>query len=194
MSLKDDQPAETPVPAPVPAVPAYRPGNRGDLWTADEIRTLKALRAVGVSFRKISERLGKTRNGCIGKANRLGLPQLRAVKTALNPQAINAARERSAKVHVEPKIADAPLPDINAGAVGRVSFEQLEDCHCRWPVDTPSGVAYCGANKVPGLSWCEPHAKRVFSQAELKPLISPKPRPAVTHPISVWTAVRLLTG
>jgi hypothetical protein len=168
------------------------------MWTPEEVATLRALRSVGVSYRKIAERLGKTRNGCIGKGNRIGLPASNIIKrVAVNPQAINAARTRKRSeghVYPAPKISDEPLPDINAGEVARVTFDQLLECHCRWPVDVDGKVCYCGSAKVPGMSWCEDHAKRVFSQAELKPLVTPKPRPAMTHPISLHTAIRLLTS
>lgn len=188
MSLDDDQPTETPVPTGVPGVPPLELGEAGDPWTAADIATLKALRSCGVSFRKIAERLGRTRNAIIGKANRLKLPQLRAVPprpTAVHPQSISAARARSTarsagKVWPEPEPSPEPLRDLNAGTIARVSFDDLECHHCRWPVDTTQGVGYCGLDAVPGMSWCDEHRKRVFSAVELRPLTEPKARPAYT--------------
>lgn len=42
-------------------------------WTDEKVETLKRLRKEGHSFGEISKRVGVSRSGCIGKANRLGL-------------------------------------------------------------------------------------------------------------------------
>lgn len=49
-------------------------------WPAEKTAKLKRLHGEGLTFSQIAKRMGKTRNACIGKANRLGLP-IRDFKT-----------------------------------------------------------------------------------------------------------------
>lgn len=75
-----------------------------------------------------------------------------------------------------------PLPPEEAGApAGGVSFEQLEEHHCRWPYGDPSraGFHFCGEAKLPGLSWCLGHAKRAFDPPKVQAKTGGKQTPLV---------------
>lgn len=71
------------------------------------------------------------------------------------------------------------LPPASSGDVARVSFLDLDEVeidgskqHCRFIPATidpkltkPWQPVYCGAKKLPGLPYCENHAKRCFTPA-----------------------------
>ena len=46
----------------------------------------------------------------------------------------------------------------------RKSIQTLSECSCRWPIGDPqmADFHFCGKNKVPGLPYCEFHARRAF--------------------------------
>lgn len=48
------------------------------IWTDEKVEALRKHRAEGYSFGEISKRIKMSRNACIGKAERLGLPKLTA--------------------------------------------------------------------------------------------------------------------
>ena len=66
-----------------------------------------------------------------------------------------------------PEIAmtTSPLPASSATDVPRAALVDLEQHHCRWPCADAghySKPVYCGENKVPGLPYCEHHARRAY--------------------------------
>lgn len=64
------------------------------VWTPETEQQLRQLWADGLSASRISQQIpGSTRNGCIGKANRMGLSGRRQAPS-LNPVRIRAKKER----------------------------------------------------------------------------------------------------
>lgn len=62
-----------------------------------------------------------------------------------------------------------PLPMPAADDKARVSAKAVKDNQCRWPVGDPKDLAmrmddpfHCGLQKVPGLPYCEGHARRAY--------------------------------
>lgn len=149
-------------------------------WDEDRTETLKKLWADGLSASKIADKLGAgiTRNAVIGKVSRMKLvgraltqkrkPGPRRVPENTRPKPVAKSRKSAWQrhldshppTHVEP-IVEAPIPEAQ-----RRTVETLEAYHCRWPIGDPqeADFHFCGAKKLPGLPYCECHARRAFSQ------------------------------
>lgn len=54
-------------------------------WTPDKVGLLTKLRADGHSFSQISKRVGMSRNSCVSKADRLGLPKIDPARPVKKP-------------------------------------------------------------------------------------------------------------
>jgi GcrA cell cycle regulator len=175
-------------------------------WTDERIKRLKRLND-GRSAAAIAEELGggTTRNAAISKLDRLGIPLASAIGNQRRPYLsarVSAERQRQAARSArknsppsKPPAADRfgarppptaanlwePLPGAKP-----VSLLELTDGTCRWPLGSPTS-GFCGCTSVPGLSWCETHMRRVFSQPDVTPRQrstvhghqSPRPVPAV---------------
>lgn len=152
-------------------------------WHPEDVAQLKHLWAEGFTCRQIAHRLDQSgqvsRNAIIGKAHRLGLPE-RAPRGRKEPTGIFARKKRlrrpkSKPAYKAPRVEFQPtVRDINSEAAlarmaaetapDTVSFADLEQHHCRWPVQGQ----FCGHRKVDGISYCAAHAKRAFLQVSAK--------------------------
>lgn len=142
-------------------------GTHGAAWTEPRVKRLTDLYAQGVSCSVIARDLGGvSRNAVIGKIHRLNLARRNTLqrKPTVQPP-------RYAKRKIKPKtafqrfIADQerdPLPIEPIADVARVSLIDLEPHHCRWVVGEPSEMRFCGAEKVPGLPYCQCHGARAY--------------------------------
>ena len=153
-------------------------------WTDERVEQLKKLWSEGLSASQIAGRLGGvTRNAVIGKVHRLGLSG-RATTSRLKThrprsRAVAAAKRAPAK---QPRFALFGNPELRAlyqpeaepfvpsaeelviPASERKTIQTLVECSCRWPIGDPqhADFHFCGKNKVPGLPYCEFHARRAF--------------------------------
>lgn len=151
-------------------------------WTDERVELLKKLWGEGLSASQIAGRLGGvSRNAVIGKVHRLGLsgrattsrmkshrPRTRTA-TAKRP----AAKSRFATVG-NPALRALYQPDaepfvpaaeeLEIPLAERKTIQTLSECNCRWPIGDPqlADFHFCGKNKVPGLPYCEFHARRAF--------------------------------
>jgi GcrA cell cycle regulator len=156
-------------------------------WNDERVELLKKLWAEGLSASQIASRLGSvTRNAVIGKVHRLGLsgrattsrmkshrPRARAAKrlgkarfpgaTVGNP-AVRGLFHPEAEPFV-PTAEELVIP-LNE----RKYIQTLTECSCRWPIGDPqmSDFHFCGKDKVPGLPYCEFHARRAFQPPQPK--------------------------
>ena len=116
-----------------------------NIWTEDKVAFLRQHYGTMLS-REIADHLGISRNSVIGKACRLGLQSTHGIT-------IKPGRPRIAMI-MKPK--PKPKKPAVPKQYGRVSFEQLEQWHCREIVqDVP--VRYCGAEKIDHSSYCRDH-------------------------------------
>lgn len=129
-------------------------------WTDDRHDELKLLWADGLSASEIGEKWGVSRNSIIGKVHRLKLPK-RAQDTHNGSPVVKRKRKRVAMWRPKPPL---PPPDINAAlpfdqSLCAVTFMQLIDPHCRWPLGDPqsSDFKYCGAQHLEGSPYCARH-------------------------------------
>lgn len=158
-----------------------------DTWTDDRITRLKELVAEGQSYTDIARTLSVmfpfntlTRNAALGKAHRLRIHTTRAIPirkarrtprfkearyfAPKRPRHMTRVEKALAKLQVE------PMPLARAEDVARVSFTDLREHHCKWPVGDPvdagnNSPIFCGAERVPGLPYCPEHTRRAYGSA-----------------------------
>lgn len=113
-------------------------------WTDERINSLRQLHSEGFTFSEIARALGTSRGSCIGKADRLQLPE------RPRPQAKKPTRR----------------PHQPLSEVGRLHLLDIRDHHCRFPIGEPEqpGFAFCGAEKVRG-AYCAHHADIAYRPA-----------------------------
>jgi GcrA cell cycle regulator len=150
-------------------------------WNDERVDVLKKLWSDGLSASQIASRLGGvTRNAVIGKVHRLGLSG-RATTSRMKshrPRARTQATKRLAKPRLgdvgnspfrklyfadsEPYVQPAEEVVIPMGE--RKYIQTLTDSSCRWPIGDPQQPEFhfCGKRKIPGLPYCEVHARRAF--------------------------------
>lgn len=152
-------------------------------WTDERVELLKKLWSEGLSASQIAGRLGAvTRNAVIGKVHRLGLSgraTTSRMKT-LRPRVRIANPKRPAKprfalsgnpavraLYSENEPYVPPVEDLVIPLAERKSIQTLTECSCRWPIGDPqlADFHFCGKGKVPGLPYCEVHARRAFQPA-----------------------------
>lgn len=151
-------------------------------WTDDRVELLKKLWSEGLSASQIAGRLGGvTRNAVIGKVHRLGLSG-RATTSRVKSHRPRKHNPNVAKRQVKSRFATSGNPKVRAlypsegepyvpvveeidiPEQQRKTLQSLESCSCRWPVGDPQTPEFffCGGKAVPGLPYCEHHARRAF--------------------------------
>ena len=148
-------------------------------WTADAVEDLKRLALEGRSASFIAATLGvASRNAVIGKANRVGIKLCgggrpstdsgagrarRAEWAAVSPFPRGGEKNRAALVPTTDNAAWA-LGEVEIGEMQRVSFEEIREFACRWPLGDPrSGeFAFCGLTPVKGESYCAGHCRMAY--------------------------------
>jgi GcrA cell cycle regulator len=159
-------------------------------WNDERVEALKKLWADGLSASQIAGRLGGvTRNAVIGKVHRLGLagrattsrmkshrPRVRTqaatrrlLKGARPPVSIGNPAFRSLYLaDSEPYVP--PAEELVIPLNERRYIQTLTETCCRWPIGDPQQPEFhfCGKGKVPGLPYCEVHARRAFQPPQAR--------------------------
>lgn len=133
-------------------------------WTDERVALLKKLWGEGKTAAEIATTLGGvTRNAVIGKAHRLKLSnrmspiqankKVKAPANTSKPPAAPPKRARKKDV-VIPKGKGLKLMDLAPNM-------------CRWPSGDPQeeNFGFCGERGVPGLPYCEDHARVAYQAA-----------------------------
>lgn len=160
-------------------------------WNDERVEQLKKLWSEGLSASQIASRLGGvTRNAVIGKVHRLGLSG-RATTSRMKshrprPRAANnlpGNKRMVAKGNRFPPAPNSPLQmiyqaepympsaeELEIPLAERKTIQTLQECHCRWPIGDPqmADFHFCGKQKVPGLPYCEFHARRAFQPPQAR--------------------------
>ena len=139
------------------------------IWTREmenEMTSLLEL-ADNLSYAAIAERMSLTfempisKNACIGKARRMGIPQRNG-----KPHKPTGRPRKGVGKMVR---IDAPIPPIVCEPIdttGGLTLEQLGYGQCHFPLarvmDKPPYV-YCGAPAYRQTSWCGEHYNRVYT-------------------------------
>lgn len=147
-------------------------------WLDEHVAVLERLWREGESCSRIAKALGGglSRNAVIGKVHRLGLSG-RATTSRMKTTRPRRHPKRPAPRPAGTPFAEflrrqpqEPTPVVQAADdTARVTFAQLDadrpHQHCRWPVGDPRlpGFGFCGCQPVPGLPYCEQHARRAYA-------------------------------
>ena len=158
-------------------------------WNDERVDALKKLWADGLSASQIAGRLrGVTRNAVIGKVHRLGLagrattsrmkshrPRVRTAQAAkrglmrARPAGIGNSPLKSLYLaDTEPYVP--PAEELVIPLNERKYIQTLTESCCRWPIGDPQqpDFHFCGKNKIPGLPYCEVHARRAFQPPQAR--------------------------
>ena len=157
-------------------------------WNDERVDVLKKLWADGLSASQIAGRLGGvTRNAVIGKVHRLGLSG-RATTSRMKsprPRLRVHANRRIMKQRVPGSAANTPLRSLYMNDMEpyvppaeelviplaeRKYIQTLTESSCRWPIGDPQQPEFhfCGKSKIPGLPYCEVHARRAFQPPQAR--------------------------
>ncbi|MDX2204377.1 MAG: GcrA family cell cycle regulator [Hyphomicrobiaceae bacterium] len=155
-------------------------------WNDERVDLLKKLWSDGLSASQIAGRLGGvTRNAVIGKVHRLGLSgrattsRMKSHRPRTRPQPNPAGAKRLMKPRFAATVGNPALRNLYLGdsepytpaaeeveipLKERKYIQTLTESCCRWPIGDPqqSDFHFCGKKKVPGLPYCEAHARRAF--------------------------------
>jgi len=140
-------------------------------WTDERVKQLCELHAANITFSEIADIIGMTRNACIGKAQRLGLPsrltelsvEERYARSQAKLMALRARREAAKETAKKKRAGQRAFTpyrprienDLSDKAL-HLEFNELESRHCRFPYgDGP--FTFCGHQKLANTSYCEAH-------------------------------------
>ncbi len=154
-------------------------------WTDDRVDLLKKLWSEGLSASQIAGRLGGvTRNAVIGKVHRLGLSGRATTSRMKSPRRPRATVRRQPRPayrqlgnpalrnlyqgDAEPFVP--AVEEIEIPIEDRKTMQDLMENDCRWPIGDPQhdDFHFCNRHKVPGLPYCEFHAKRAFQPPQAR--------------------------
>lgn len=142
-------------------------------WTEERVTLLKKLWGEGCTAAEIAKELGGvTRNAVIGKAHRLKLSNRVSPIQQNKKQAVKTVPETPTSM-VKKKEKIVPLVEI---PVKGVSMAELKEKMCRWPNGDPQekSFSFCGISSVPGLPYCEGHAKVAYQSSSRARILQPE--------------------
>ena len=154
-------------------------------WTDERVDLLKKMWGEGKSAAEIAKALGKdfTRNAVIGKAHRLKLShRVSPAQQNAAPAGKGGAARSSATKAAQPVLKSAVIgkkpeiiPPLRKPA-GGIAMVDLRDRMCRWPEGDPKepGFSFCGDGCVPGLPYCEYHAKIAYQAPSRSRTLAPE--------------------
>ncbi|MFP4097400.1 MAG: GcrA family cell cycle regulator [Alphaproteobacteria bacterium] len=149
-------------------------------WTEERVSLLTKLWGEGHTAAEIAKQLGGvTRNAVIGKAHRLKLSnRVSPIQQNKKPANKNVERKTSKKSvsSPNPSLGNARVETSalssrekkkithNKKAGDLYSLMDLKPRMCRWPCGDPKhgDFGFCGDNAMPGLPYCEEHAKMAY--------------------------------
>lgn len=143
---------------------------RPAVWTGEQEAAVRALRADGLSFGNISQRLEADFGAVFGphavknKASRLELPRVeRMNKGDAGAVALRAKRARASSNEPAPWV-EPPVP----AHLIPVPLAHLTENGCRYPLGDPRSerFGYCGAERHGPLSYCKWHAQLCYQAAD----------------------------
>ena len=168
-------------------------------WNDERVDLLKKLWAEGLSASQVAGRIrGITGNAVIGKINRLGLAgrdRVSRMKSAPQKKQVRRTgkwsengtngrvplRKSQWQQHLDTRpsepsaaVVEAPIP-----LTQRRTILTVETGECRWPSGDPQEADFhlCGGKSLPGLSYCECHARRAFNTAPPSEKATPRRSP-----------------
>ena len=141
------------------------------IWTTERVEQLKRCFEAGLTCREIAVDIGVSRNAVIGKLSRLNLTREPRDDDAARPARKASPRSPRARTvrhqirMLQAEYGDAPVADELPIENGHCcSLLELDEQHCRWPVETPDATdfRFCGNRPVDGLPYCAGHARLAY--------------------------------
>lgn len=145
-------------------------GDTREFWTPERTDLLRQLWLdARQSARDLGAVFGVSRNAILGKVHRLGLSSRALGRKHLpRPDLSSTVRNRDAS----PRPPRQPRPararpvlvgsSIEITTVG-LSFELLDDNHCRWPFNEPGKAAlFCGLTRLEPHPYCAGHCRMAY--------------------------------
>lgn len=129
-------------------------------WTPEEIQILRNLRSQGKTTHEIAKAMERTYGSIRGAARRFG-----ASVPADHQQHI---QRRIAAGKPKSRVAQPDVSYANTLFGDGVSFADLQNNQCRWPVGDVD-IVYCGAKRTKG-SYCDLHHALAYSGRRATPL------------------------
>ncbi len=138
-------------------------------WTQEKVDELILRWNRGESATIVGRAVGMSRNAVIGKVARM-----RGAGVHLRDAGPSKRSESCRPATVARRVADriarqssrerreivAVLLEPREAPAGGVTFADLEPHHCRYMPGDPRDLVYCGADRVPGSSYCAEHHER----------------------------------
>jgi hypothetical protein len=136
------------------------------VWTSEALQLLETLAGLeeNLTYREIAQRMTKqlgvrfTKNSCIGRGRRMGLPprRLRNGSPDLQP---------AAPLHSVQAVAPIEPIEARRKPNGRdLTMLQLRDGVCHWPSDEDKPpYTYCGRRTQLGNSFCAAHSRIAYN-------------------------------
>lgn len=173
-------------------------------WTEERVDELRRLHRARMTAQAIADRFGVhcSRSAVLGKLWRLGLCEARPSLKWKAEVSRRAMRMRKAKRIAKAKIEqghkrksavvferDDWKPEPEAPPANLVGLADLSHDACRWPYGDGPIRFGCLCPRVPGLPYCETHARRAYVAPEPKRR-DPAPTPPEHTEIAASDAVR----
>jgi GcrA cell cycle regulator len=143
------------------------------MWTDERVEQLRKLHAEGLSFSQIASEIGGiSRNGCIGKAGRIGLAKrgMSPPRAPRQPRPVGVPVKRMRIDHHDggrPKIVEETYTErpvlFEPPIEQRKSLMQLTNKTCRFPFGDPTepDFYFCGGH-TEELPYCAAHARIAY--------------------------------
>jgi len=137
------------------------------IWGEKDCARLAALVATGISYTLIGRKMHITKNAAIGKARRLNLQKspasstpIKYKKSVYTPKPPKPAKRKIIQTKAIPP-TPPPVP-VSVPEMRLVTMMQLTSQHCRYPIDTPTEMLFCGRIPDGQPPYCKAHAKLCY--------------------------------
>lgn len=146
-------------------------------WTSEASEMAATLWKQGLSASEIADRLpiNVSRSAVLGKINRMGLMGRTLEGKPIGNAPKRRRRQPRAK-KAEPVKRHFPTYEVPRPSASEwqrdtlTTLAEIEPCGCRYVVGDPRGAetVMCGAEKIPGLSYCLEHARVVYRPPNMR--------------------------
>lgn len=151
-------------------------------WTDERITLLKKLWAEGRTAAEIARAMGSeiTRNAVIGKAHRLKLAARNSpISGSVTKSAPKAKKPANTQKTDRPMTrlgsrGSSNVPTLESIEIKGVKMIDLKERMCRFPIGDPGtpDFKFCGCTSVPGLPYCDGHARIAYQMNKRSKLVS----------------------
>lgn len=114
----------------------------------------------------------------VNKRHEIGENLLKKIRAS-----VSTKRQRGQRRSPLDGLPTSPLPPPSQTDIARVSMAKHLEGQCRFPVGDFVAIDapwYCGDKIVPGLTYCEHHARRCYRVPDVVPRRDPPPAPATS--------------